>query len=247
MKRTLLAAVLALASTAAFAAPLTYKIDPNHTDVTARWSHFGFSHPIAHFGKVDGFITYDPAKVGASKVEVTIPLSGLNSHVPDFDDHLRSDDFFDAEKYPTITFRSTSVQAAGKDRLKVTGDLTVKGITRSVVLEHHHRSDRAQAGRVSFTDPSPGTTGRTCGPFFLDLRGSVWASIKCQQGLSCRKKGFLNVDGAIAHRLPIRVKSGSLAGRAKRKASARCAAGSLSFSGQKESDQRKGPSPTEQT
>jgi polyisoprenoid-binding protein YceI len=135
MKRTLLAAVLALASTAAFAAPLTYKIDPNHTDVTARWSHFGFSHPIAHFGKVDGFITYDPAKVGDSKVEVTIPLSGLNSHVPDFDDHLRSDDFFDAEKYPTITFRSTSVQSAGKDRLKVTGDLTVKGITRSVVLD----------------------------------------------------------------------------------------------------------------
>lgn len=135
MKRILLAAVLALASTAAFAAPLTYKIDPNHTDVTARWSHFGFSHPIAHFGKVDGFITYDPAKVGDSKVEVTIPLSGLNSHVPDFDDHLRSDDFFDADKYPTITFRSTSVQAAGKDRLKVTGDLTVKGITRSVVLD----------------------------------------------------------------------------------------------------------------
>ena len=134
MKRPLLAAALALASTVAFAAPLTYRIDPNHTDVVASWSHFGFSNPIAHFGKVDGSITYDPANVGASKVEVTIPLSGLNSHVGDFDDHLRSDDFFDAAKFPNITFKSTSVKAAGKGKLKVTGDLTIKGITKPVVL-----------------------------------------------------------------------------------------------------------------
>ncbi len=135
MKRPLFAAALALASTVAFAAPLTYKIDANHTDVVASWSHFGFSNPIAHFGKVDGSITYDPANVGASKVEVTIPLSGLNSHVGDFDDHLRSADFFDAEKFPTITFKSTSVKAAGKGKLKVTGDLTIKGTTKPVVLD----------------------------------------------------------------------------------------------------------------
>jgi polyisoprenoid-binding protein YceI len=134
MKRFLAAAALALATTVAFAAPLTYKIDANHTDVVASWSHFGFSNPIAHFGKVDGFITYDPAKVGDSKVEVTIPLSGLNSHVPDFDDHLRSDDFFDAANHPNITFKSTSVKSAGKDKLTVTGDLTIKGITKPVTL-----------------------------------------------------------------------------------------------------------------
>ena len=135
MKRPLFAAALALASTVAFAAPLTYKIDANHTDVVASWSHFGFSNPIAHFGKVDGSITYDPANVGASKVEVTIPLLGLNSHVGDFDDHLRSADFFDAEKFPTITFKSTSVKAAGKGKLKVAGDLTIKGTTKPVVLD----------------------------------------------------------------------------------------------------------------
>jgi polyisoprenoid-binding protein YceI len=134
MKRLLAAAALALATTVAFAAPLTYKIDANHTDVVASWSHFGFSNPIAHFGKVDGSITYDPAKVGDSKVEVTIPLSGLNSHVPDFDDHLRSDDFFDAANHPNITFKSTSVKSAGKDKLTVAGDLTIKGITKPVIL-----------------------------------------------------------------------------------------------------------------
>lgn len=134
MKRVLVAAALALASTVAFAAPLTYKIDANHTDVVASWSHFGFSNPIAHFGKVDGSITYDPAKVGASKVEVTLPLSGLDSHVGDFDDHLRSEDFFDAAKFPNVTFKSTSVKAAGEGKLTVVGDLTIKGITKPVTL-----------------------------------------------------------------------------------------------------------------
>lgn len=135
MKRLLLAAALATAAFAAFAAPTTYKIDPNHTDVIAGWSHFGFSNPIAHFGQVDGSITYDPANVAASKVEVTIPLAGLNSHVPAFDEHLRSDDFFDAAKYPAITFKSTSVKANGKGKLLVTGDLTIKGITKPVTLK----------------------------------------------------------------------------------------------------------------
>lgn len=134
MKPVLVAVALALASTVAFAAPLTYKIDANHTDVVASWSHFGFSNPVAHFGKVDGSITYDPANVGASKVEVTLPLSGLNSHIGDFDDHLRSDDFFDAGKFPNVTFKSTSVKAAGKGKLTVVGNLTIKGITKPVTL-----------------------------------------------------------------------------------------------------------------
>ena len=67
-KRLALAVVLASASAAAFAAPVTYKIDANHTNVVASWNHFGFSNPIANFGQVDGFITYDPDHVGTSKV-----------------------------------------------------------------------------------------------------------------------------------------------------------------------------------
>jgi polyisoprenoid-binding protein YceI len=135
MKRTLIAAALALVSTVAFAAPTSYKIDPNHTDVVASWSHFGFSNPIANFLKADGVIVYDPANVAASKVEVTLPLDGLDAQVPDFNDHLRSADFFDAAQYPTITFKSTSVKAAGKNRLTVVGDLTIKGITKPVTLD----------------------------------------------------------------------------------------------------------------
>lgn len=135
MIRSLLAAALSLAAVSAVAAPATYEIDPNHTDVIASWSHFGFSNPIAHFGDVDGTIVYDAENVGASKVEVTIPLSGLESHVPDFNDHLRSADFFEADKYPTITFKSTRVESAGAGKLKVSGDLTVKGTTKPTVLD----------------------------------------------------------------------------------------------------------------
>jgi polyisoprenoid-binding protein YceI len=135
MKRLVLAALLALSSAAAIAEPVSYRIDPNHTQVLASWSHFGFSNPVANFGEAAGFIVYDPEDVAASKVEVTLPLSGLNAFVPAFNEHLRSADFFEAEAYPEVTFRSTAVEAAGPGRLKVSGDLTIKGVTRSVVLD----------------------------------------------------------------------------------------------------------------
>ncbi|MCF7223267.1 YceI family protein [Marilutibacter chinensis] len=134
-KQIVLAAALSAASAAAFAAPVTYDIDPNHTDVIASWSHFGFSHPVAHFGDVDGAIVYDADNVGQSSVQVTIPLSGLESHVPDFNDHLLSADFFDAAQFPEITFKSTKVEAAGDSKLRIWGDLTVHGVTRQVLLD----------------------------------------------------------------------------------------------------------------
>lgn len=130
-----LSAALSMASVAAVAAPVTYTLDPDHTVVIAQWSHFGFSNPSAHFGQAEGTLVYDAANVGKSSVQVTLPLAGLNSFVPKFDQHLRSADFFDAAKYPDISFKSTKVEAAGKDKLKVTGDLTIKGKTKPVVLD----------------------------------------------------------------------------------------------------------------
>ncbi|WP_449465587.1 YceI family protein [Stenotrophomonas humi] len=113
----------------------TYKLDPTHTDVLVQWNHLGFSNPTAHFGNVDGTLVYDAADVTKSTVEVTLPLSGLNSFTAKFDEHLRSADFFDAAKFPTATFKSTKVEAAGTNKLTVTGDLTVKGVTKPVVLD----------------------------------------------------------------------------------------------------------------
>ena len=133
-KKLLLTAALVAASTNAFAAGVSYKLDPTHTNVLASWSHFGFSHPSAHFGAVDGTLVYDEKHVAKSSVEVTLPLSGLDSFVPKLDEHLKSADFFDAEKFPAITFKSTRVEDLGGGKLRITGDLTVKGTTRPVVL-----------------------------------------------------------------------------------------------------------------
>jgi len=134
-KQLVLAAALATASTAAFAEPVTYKIDPAHTNVIAQWSHFGFSNPSAHFGQAEGTLVYDADDVAASSVEVTLPLAGLDSFSAKFDEHLRSTDFFEVAEFPVATFESTSVEAVGEGKLKVTGNLTIKDITRPVVLD----------------------------------------------------------------------------------------------------------------
>ncbi|KAF1690736.1 YceI family protein [Pseudoxanthomonas koreensis] len=129
------AALLTLAVAPAFAAPVTYKLDPTHTNVLAQWNHFGFSNPFANFGDVEGVLVYDAANVGKSSVQVTLPLSGLEGFSQKFNEHLRSADFFDAAKFPNATFKSTKVEAAGEGKLKVTGNLTIKDTTRPVVLD----------------------------------------------------------------------------------------------------------------
>ncbi|MBB1473180.1 MULTISPECIES: YceI family protein [unclassified Luteimonas] len=133
-KRILLAGALSLATASVFAAPVTYKMDPAHTDVIAQWSHFGYSNPIAHFGNVDGTIVYDADNIAASSVEVTLPMSGMSSHVAKFDEHLRSAELFDVANFPEATFKSSKVESAGEGKLTITGDLTIKGVTRPVVL-----------------------------------------------------------------------------------------------------------------
>ena len=133
--KLILAAALATASTAAFADPVRYTIDPSHTDVIAQWSHFGFSNPTAHFGQAEGTIVYDADDVAASSVEVTLPLAGMNSYTAKFDEHLRSSDFFAAAAFPVATFKSTSVEAVGEGKLKVAGVLTIKDNSKPVVLD----------------------------------------------------------------------------------------------------------------
>ena len=134
-RHILLAALLASASFGAAAEAVRYDIDPDHTMVLASWSHLGYSHPSANFGGAHGTITYDPQAPETSSVEVTLPLTGLDSFVPKLDEHLRGADFFDAARFPEARFRSTSVRATGEGRLAVDGELTVRGVTRPVVLD----------------------------------------------------------------------------------------------------------------
>ena len=126
---------VATATTFAMAKPVTYQIDPTHTATVFTWSHFGFSTPSANFSDIQGVINVDNVKPANSSVNVTIPLSSLNTNVKALDEHLQGADFFDAAKYPNITFKSTKVQAVGANKYKITGDLTVKNVTKPVVLD----------------------------------------------------------------------------------------------------------------
>ena len=126
---------IASIATISVAKPVDYTIDPTHTATVFTWNHFGFSTPSANFSDIQGTISVDNAKPANSAVNVTIPLSSLNTNVKALDDHLKAADFFDAEKYPNITFKSTKVQAVGQNKYKITGDLTVKNVTKPVVLD----------------------------------------------------------------------------------------------------------------
>jgi polyisoprenoid-binding protein YceI len=86
------------------------------------------------FKDFDGVIKYDKANPAASSVSFTVQAKSIDTDNDDRDNHLRSPDFFEAEKFPTLTFTSTSVKAAGADTLEVTGDLTIKGVTKKVTI-----------------------------------------------------------------------------------------------------------------
>jgi Uncharacterized conserved protein len=126
---------VALASTVTLAAPVDYKIDPTHTATVFSWNHFGFSTPSANFSDIQGVIKVDNAKPANSSVNVTIPLSSVNTNVPALDKEFQEEAWFNAAKYPNITFTSTKVETKDKKHFKITGDLTVKGITKPVVLD----------------------------------------------------------------------------------------------------------------
>lgn len=123
------------AAVSAQAAPATYKLDPGHTMVLFTWNHFGYSNPTADLGLGEGTLVFDEQHPAQSSVQVTLPLANLDTHVPDLDKHLKEADFFDADKFPTVTFKSTQVQPLGGHKFKVTGDLTVHGVTKPVVLD----------------------------------------------------------------------------------------------------------------
>lgn len=128
---------LAVASIATFsiAKPVAYQIDPTHTATVFSWNHLGFSTPSANFTDIQGTINVDNEKPANSSVNVTIPVSSINSNVPALDKEFQQEGWFDAAKYPNITFKSTKLETKDKKHFKITGDLTVKGITKPVVLD----------------------------------------------------------------------------------------------------------------
>ena len=133
--KKILASLLSLLPAAALAATSTWSVHPAHSQVGFTVKHLVISNVRGEFGTYKGTLVLDEADVTKSTVEATIDATTVDTRVPDRDAHLKSPDFFDVAKYPSITFKSTKVAKAGKDGLKVTGDLTLKGVTKPVVLD----------------------------------------------------------------------------------------------------------------
>lgn len=116
-------------------ATTVWTIDPSHSAVEFAVKHMMFATTKGRFSDVTGTITLDNEDVTNSTVEVEINAASVDTHDAKRDEHLKAADFFDVETYPTLTFRSTSVEAAGGSDLRVAGDLTIRGVTRPVVLD----------------------------------------------------------------------------------------------------------------
>lgn len=129
-----LAALAVLFSTAAFAEAKTYTIEPNHTSIAWNANHFGFSNPSGKFSEVEGSIVFDEKHPAKSSVEATIKIATLTTGLTKFDQHLKSADFFNLDKFATAKFISKKITVTGKNKAKIEGDLTLVGITKSVTL-----------------------------------------------------------------------------------------------------------------
>lgn len=136
MKAIVFVAVVSLTfSITAVAQSNVWQLDPAHSSAQFAVRHMGISTVRGTFTKLSGSAHYDPADAKNDSVEVTIETASVDTRVEMRDNDLRSDHFFDVQKYPAMTLHSTKVESLGADKLKITGDLTIRGITKPVSLD----------------------------------------------------------------------------------------------------------------
>ncbi len=136
-RRTLIAfaAAVLFAGATAFAQTSTWAIDKNHSQVDFQTRHLGLSNVLGSLTGIAGTFVWDDKDVSKSSVDVTIDASTVDTSVDARNKHLKSADFFNIEKYPTLTFKSTSVKRTGAGKLQIIGDLTLAGVTKPVTLD----------------------------------------------------------------------------------------------------------------
>ncbi len=128
------AAMLGLVAIRSSAATSSWQIDPHHSAAEFSVRHMMISNVRGQFSKVTGTVNLDDKDVTKSSVHVTIDTTTIDTREPDRDKHLRSADFFDVQNFPTMMFRSKRITQAAGGKLKMTGDLTIRGVTREVTF-----------------------------------------------------------------------------------------------------------------
>jgi polyisoprenoid-binding protein YceI len=120
---------------------MTYSIDPMHSSAQFKVRHMMIANVHGEFDSVSGTVEFDPAKPDASRIDATIDVNSLHTGDPKRDAHLKTPDFFDIEKHPAITFRSKKISPNGGKNYKAMGDLTIRGVTKEVVLDVENVSE----------------------------------------------------------------------------------------------------------
>jgi len=173
MRRFLVFAAVALLLSGAVAAqPEPWNINGPHSAATFAVRHFGVSTVRGTFTKITGAVLIDDKDPANSSVDVTIDASTVNTQNEGRDKHLKSADFFDIEKFPAMTFKSKKVEKAGAGRLRVTGDFTLHGVTKEVVLDVEGPTPPFNAGRQGIKRGASASTKVNRRDF-----GLVWGSV----------------------------------------------------------------------
>ncbi len=133
--KTLIAAALATFAFSGVAQADVYKMDPDHTEVRFYWNHVGLTEQSGEWGVVDGEINFDPEKIEDTSISIEIDAASIYTGVEGLDKHLKSADFFDVEKHPTITFKSTGVKQTGAKSVLMTGDLSIKDKSNPIEID----------------------------------------------------------------------------------------------------------------
>ena len=150
--------LLVLAAVPALAAAATYQLDPAHSAAQFTVRHMMVSNVKGNFTKVSGTVEFDPKNLAGSRVEAVIDATSVDTREPKRDAHLKSADFFDVANFPTITFRSRKIEAAGQGKYKVTGDLTIRGVTKEAVLDVDGPTPEIPSGPGMFRAGAEATT-----------------------------------------------------------------------------------------
>jgi len=139
MRRIFLSALLSSAvlflAAPSMAAVETYGFDTAHTQVIFFVNHLGFSNSEGEFHDFDGEIAFDRADPAKSSVTIDIKTASIDMDDEKWNDHMKNADFFNVEKFPSMTFKSTAIEVTGEKTAKITGDLTILGVTKPVVLD----------------------------------------------------------------------------------------------------------------
>ena len=178
----------------------TYRIEPSHAYISFSYNHLGFSYPVLGFNKFDGTLNIDPAALEDTSINVTIDANSIESRVAKFNDHLKGEGFFDVANHPEITFVSTAALPESAGSGKIAGDLTIKGITKPVVLDVVlHKAGANPINKKETIGVSAKTT----------IKRSEWDLGRYAPNVSDEVKIIISAEFQHQHVAPVKSTSGS--------------------------------------